>query len=484
MTDGLFDSEDTDPDRRPVLEPKSRLRTEAQRDRDRILYSSAFQRLAGITQVSTPQPGLHNRLTHSLKVAQVGRRIAESWRDVPDLRDRFGSFSTVQALDPDAVEAAGLGHDLGHPPFGHVAEVVLAELARQHGGFEGNAQSFRIVNYLAVGTRKESNYRGLNLTRRTLNGILKYPYVMEGDGERSKKFGAYHSELAAFEHARAGYPIGTRSGSRAASSQRSLDAEVMDWADDVTYAVHDLEDYYRAGFISVDRVFRISEETHAFLASCTKQTEKGGRLEGVEPGRLAAAFERLGGRHVGLLPRYDDSTLVRSTLRYVASGLIGRYIEAIEPVDPATITAKNLRLAKVHPDARDEVDVLKELTWYSVIENPGLGFIQSVHRRIIKDLFDHFSSAAAKHHWSAFPLRYREEFEQGPRDSAGPDGERSRVRIVLDLIATLTEAEAYDYYNGLAGRHQLGLRGPIHDQRDQRRRATTRRSGIQGGAQP
>jgi dGTPase len=164
-----------DLDRRQVEERRAMRRSEAQRDRDRILYSSAFQRLAGITQVSTPQPGLHNRLTHTLKVAQVARRIAEAWKYDAELQDAIGAFSTVQNLDPDAVEASGLAHDLGHPPFGHVAEFELADLARAYEGFEGNAQSFRIVNYLATGTVEETNYRGLNLTRRTLNGILKYP---------------------------------------------------------------------------------------------------------------------------------------------------------------------------------------------------------------------------------------------------------------------------------------------------------------------
>jgi dGTPase len=144
-------------------------RTEAQRDRDRVLYSSAFHRLAGITQVSASESGhtFHTRLTHSLKVGQVGRRLAERLRE----RIREGrAGELVGSLDPDAVEAAALAHDLGHPPFGHVAELELDHQALALGGFEGNPQSFRILTRLAL---RSTDQAGLNLTRRTLNGTIK-----------------------------------------------------------------------------------------------------------------------------------------------------------------------------------------------------------------------------------------------------------------------------------------------------------------------
>ncbi|MGB9286651.1 MAG: dNTP triphosphohydrolase, partial [Candidatus Sulfotelmatobacter sp.] len=119
-------------------------RTPAQRDRDRILYSSSFRRLAEVTQVVSASSGyvFHNRLTHSLQVAQVGRRLAEK------LCKKYPALTT-DLICPDVVEAACLAHDLGHPPFGHVAEHRLNELAKAYGGFEGNAQSFRIVSSLA-----------------------------------------------------------------------------------------------------------------------------------------------------------------------------------------------------------------------------------------------------------------------------------------------------------------------------------------------
>ena len=152
--------------------PPDDFRTPHQRDRDRILYSSAFRRLAEVTQVVAANSGyvFHNRLTHSLQVGQVGRRIAEKLNQTQPESREF--------VSPDVVEAACLAHDLGHPPFGHTAEHTLNELARNFGGFEGNAQSFRIVTRLAS---RSPNYSGLDLTAATLAASLKYPWLKGGN---------------------------------------------------------------------------------------------------------------------------------------------------------------------------------------------------------------------------------------------------------------------------------------------------------------
>ena len=124
-------------------------RTEAEKDRDRILYCSALRRLASVTQVTSPTASgsTHNRLTHALKVAQVGRRISENLRRKHSALDPSNATDPRLAVDPNVVEAAGLAHDLGHPPFGHISEQMLNKLAKKLGceeGFEGNAQSFRM----------------------------------------------------------------------------------------------------------------------------------------------------------------------------------------------------------------------------------------------------------------------------------------------------------------------------------------------------
>jgi dGTPase len=180
-------------------------RTGSQRDRDRILYSAPFARLAEITQVVSPEFGyvFHNRLTHSLKVGQIARRISERC-----LREQPNEASLL-GVDPDSAEAAGLAHDLGHPPFGHIAEYELDRLLRNSGltdGYEGNAQSFRIVTRLAASDARDDTdnpIMGLNLTHRTLNGILKYPWP-SGSPHSPRKWGYYDSERDIFEWVRRG----------------------------------------------------------------------------------------------------------------------------------------------------------------------------------------------------------------------------------------------------------------------------------------
>lgn len=187
-------------------------RTPAQRDRDRILYSSSFRRLAEVTQVVSANSGyvFHNRLTHSLQVARVGRRLAEK------LAKRHPTLA-AGIICPDVVEAACLAHDLGHPPFGHTAESRLNILAAHHGGFEGNAQSFRIVTQLAS---RSDTYGGLDLTAATLAAILKYPWLKGDNPAKPRKWGAYESERDSFEFAIRLLPD---------KNERTIEAELMDW---------------------------------------------------------------------------------------------------------------------------------------------------------------------------------------------------------------------------------------------------------------
>ncbi len=209
------------------------VRSSAQKDRDRIVYTSALRRLAKVTQVVATDVGhvFHNRLTHSLQVAQVGLRVAQR------LRPQFAELTdSTEGFDPDVVEAACLAHDLGHPPFGHVAERKLDELAGGDiDGFEGNAQSFRIVTRLS---QHSPTHRGLDLTRATLAAILKYPWLRNQNPAKPDKWGAYSSEKKDFDFATALCP---------STHVPTIEARLMDWADDITYSVHDVEDFYRAG---------------------------------------------------------------------------------------------------------------------------------------------------------------------------------------------------------------------------------------------
>lgn len=229
-----------------------------ERDRDRILYSSAFRRLAGVTQVARSGEAdfFHTRLTHRMKVAQVGRRLAEH-----TLRRQPGE-SAVLGVHPEVVEAACLAHDLGHPPFGHLGESILNRLVIKAGdtdGFEGNAQSFRILTRLAVRFEKAP---GLDLTRAVLAAAIKYPWVREPDGGiKERKWGYYRTEQADFDFVRDGADFATK----------TAEAELMDWADDIAYSVHDLEDFHRGRMLPWLQIFSKEGEERLVEAAAANQ---------------------------------------------------------------------------------------------------------------------------------------------------------------------------------------------------------------------
>ncbi len=392
-------------------------RTETERDRDRILYSSAFKRLAHVTQVTASETGLmfHSRLTHSLKVAQFARRLAERLKSK-------GSFTgaaarAVDALDIDATEAAALAHDLGHPPFGHLAEVELNDLAARFGGFEGNAQSFRILTRLAL---RSEDHLGLNLTRVTLNGVVKYPWLR--DEEDPKKWNAYGADKDMFDWVR----------KLSDGKKRSLEAQIMDWADDVTYAVHDMDDFYRAGLVPLDRLYQNdSPELDSFQGYLrAKHPEEADSLcrgaESVLRGLLA--FDT----------PYAGSTKERISLRATGSGLITRYLEGF------TVTNRGHgAVVAVDSHLRNEVEAVKKLIWFYVIERPSLAIMQRGQRHIITELFEIYEGAALKGEHRLFPALYVERLRDATDDA--------KRRAVVDLISSMTEAGATEVYRRMTG---------------------------------
>jgi dGTPase len=435
-------------DARKEKESSPKWETEFQRDRDRILYSSALNRLAGITQVTASESGLglHNRLTHSLKVAQLARRLAERLKS-DRANPRYDQLEQVANLNTDSVEACALAHDLGHPPFGHIAEAKLNELSRTHGGFEGNAQTFRIVTRLAAGPQ-ECGYEGLNLTRATLNGILKYPWLRGGEGYEQEKFGAYSVDEEWFDWARRGSPKGTRGETMGSRKQRCLEAELMDWADDVTYAVHDLEDFYRAGLIPFGALAGSGAERKRFEFSFGSDTPKGKKLrerEGLTDDVLGQAVDELVKViAVELREPFDGTLLANAKLADVAAKLIDRIMSSINPNHPPT--DDDPRLVEIEISDRALVEVLKQLTWYYVIDRPALASIQTAQVRIIDTLFDHYWTAASgkKTQWRSFPVAQQDQLDYCNNDT-------QRVRVVTDFIAGMTEPKAYGLHGRLMG---------------------------------
>lgn len=370
-------------------------RSPYERDRDRVLYTSALRRLAETTQVFPSRAGhvYHNRLTHTLEVAQLARRIAELHQT---------------GADPAACEAAAWAHDLGHPPFGHNGEAeldrVLRETWPQSDGYEGNAQSFRVVVRLAV--RREAPL-GLNLTRASLRGILKYPRL-RGDGT-DDKFGAYRTEAESLEWAMEGLPKG----------RPSPEAQIVDFADDVAYSVHDLFDFTRARLIPMHTLSKGGDEWHAFLA------EAG--LRGLESDEV---FERWV-RPFPLEGEFDGSRSHRAGLRAYTSGMIGRLVEH-------GARAEQGNLVLTH-ETRVALTVLKQLTVRYVMLDPGLAPAKAKQREVVAQLAAWYADGDGHN----LPIEAREQLEAG----------QPLYRAVADAVASLTEPEA----ERLADRLRCGM---------------------------
>lgn len=406
-------------------------RTFAQKDRDRLLYTSALRRLTEVTQVVSADNAhvFHNRLTHSLQVAQVGRRIAEHLcRTQPDI------LECTEGLDPDVVEAACLAHDLGHPPFGHTAEEELDRLAGSSiGGYEGNAQSFRIVTKLAF---KSPNHRGLDLTRATLAALLKYPWKYGGNPQYPKKWGAYESEDRDFRFARALVNV---------DFVRTAEADLMDWADDVTYSVHDLEDFYRAGRIPLHLLAnrRDDRERRDFFDDVfQRRADDGGIWKKFSREDLEEAFTDLVVTTFTITKAYTGTKEQRAKLRSFSARLIHRFIEGIKLRCPDSRDPS--RTERVSEQDK-EVAMLKELTWTYVISAPSLAASQRGQKEVISKLFEILIDAAMHQEKRAIlPVYYKEQIE------ASQSEEETR-RLVTDLIAGMTEQQAFAMYQRLAG---------------------------------
>lgn len=423
-------------DRQHDLGRRGDQRNPYERDRDRILYTSAFLRLAGVTQVTHAAEGhiFHNRLTHSLKVAQIARRLAEFLvRQNQQTASGKRLLSSVGGIEPEVAEAAGLAHDLGHPPFGHVAEEELDQFLRKkrvRDGFEGNPQSFRIVTKVAI---RSTEHLGLNLTLRTLNAIQKYPWPRAKRGKKHRKWGYYTTEAKEFREARSYLDRRDR--------RRTIEAEIMDWADDVTYAVHDVDDFYRAGLIPLDRLLSDSgDERDRFL--------KWARSNGGADAKSGEFFVHLAS-YCNLRKPFAGSKEDRAELDALVTLLIRRYVVGTEEENPRRaarigVSRKGPRLV-IEPTLRKEVDLLKDLTRFYVFSAPALVAQQYGQRRIIRDLASIFFEALGK------PGAAGGDLIPEPFRGAIPRSRAARARVVADVITSMTEHQAIVLHQRLSG---------------------------------
>jgi dGTPase len=335
-------------------------------------------------------------------------------------------------IDPNVVEAASLIHDMGHPPFGHVAEEKLNELAMHNGcpdGFEGNAQSFHIVTQLAS---HRTLYSGLNLTRATLNATLKYPWFRDLHNPTSKKyikFSAYKEDEIDFQFAR----------KWCASDEKSMEAQIMDFADDVTYSIHDLLDFYCAGLLPLEMLLNDREEFHDFIAAwmLEKYYTPPDNVQDEEP-----HFRNLL-QHFVVPGTYIGSFEQRAVLKTATSDLITDFILALRIEEPKA-GRYELRLP---PEKWVEIQFLKQLVWYYVICNPRLATLQEGHKKAIEVLFETYCDAVVHRNRNLIPGRFRMELDNLPKNAKDP----RIARLAVDIVACLTDSQALSMYRRIRG---------------------------------
>lgn len=404
----LHDFERIEPQPAPTMPGRS----EFARDRARVLHSAAFRRLSAKTQVLSPDSGdyARTRLTHSLEVAQVGRE-----------------FANTLGLDADLVDMACLAHDLGHPPFGHNGESALNHWASDIGGFEGNAQTFRILSRLEPKIfTADGLSRGLNLTRASLDAATKYPWPNWRSHEfiNSQKFGVYLDDMETFEWMRSSAPEGAK----------CVEAQVMDFADDVAYSMHDFEDAIVEGYLDP-----------AILSDAAAEKELIAGIAEWEGGMLAAvqieeALERLR-TNPNWLTSFDSSARALAQLKNLSSDLIGSFVArttkaVLESSSSHTLVRYGSGVI-VPSKVKAEIAVLKGVVAIFLMSNSKRqGFYQQ-QRELLHELADALWANPDQlevlffHRWEA-----NDEYS-------------SRRRVVTDQIASLTDSAARELHKRL-----------------------------------
>ena len=370
------------------------------RDRARVLHSAALRRLADKTQVVGPRDGdtPRTRLTHSLEVAQISRGIGEGL-----------------GLNPDLCEMAGLTHDIGHPPYGHNGEVALNEVAPH--GFEGNAQTLRILSRLEPKVLIDDHSYGLNLTRASLDAAVKYPVTRTNlDGTLNRKYSAYDEDAEVLAWAREGHT----------DDMPPMEAQVMDFSDDIAYSVHDVED----GIVSS----RVSLQVLWDFVELAALAEKGAAAFGGTADSLIDAADRLRALPAIAAAADFDFTLQSWTqLKALTSQLVGRYVGG---VTQATLDDEaNRVLGRQHgnlvvpPDVEAEVRLLKTVAVLYVMDEPAHLARQDRQRDRIFHVHEYLRAGAP----GTLDTMFQQWFEAAETDL-------ERERVIVDQIASMTES--------------------------------------------
>ena len=379
--------------------PKRHGRRAFARDKARVLHSAGLRRLSAKTQVMSAGADdfPRTRLTHTLEVAQIGR----------ELGDALG-------CDPDLVETACLVHDLGHPPFGHNGEEALHKASLDIGGFEGNAQTFRLLTRLESKTIRDGRSLGLNLTRATLDAATKYPWAFDG---KNPKFGFYEEDKEIFDWVRL----------NAKNQSKVFEAQVMDIADDIAYSVHDIEDaIYGQHFspLALDSEPEFKEVVK--LAATEYATE-------IDEDNLNKALNSLI-KQSWWVKSFTATQVDMAALKNMTSHLIGKFTEEIEQATKAGNKAENFTRYNanliVPLETKAQIAVLKAVVNLFVMQRKGAAENYAKEQDLILNIVDGLQNNPQK-----LDPQFKHQF-----DNAGSSKEAKRA--VIDQVASLTDSSA------------------------------------------
>jgi dGTPase len=456
------------------------------RDYARLIHSPSFRRLQGKTQVF---PGYEsdfyrNRLTHSLEVAQIAKSIALRL----NATIRLFRHKSMK-IEPDIVEFAGLAHDLGHPPFGHNGEEALDECMKDHGGFEGNAQSMRIVARLEkkavrggagpFGPDGSDLRCGLNLTYRSLASLLKYDRpipIRHADRDDEGVVKGYYDEDRGLVAEVKRNVLGNED---AAERFKTIECSIMDIADDIAYSTYDLEDNFKAGFLTPTGLFALDDDIYDAVAKTIRS-----RIAKQYPERqnflVDAEFVRftLGNILLDMLFRPNeendrllfDPTIDIAAKKFVisaevqalsrklgsdgyrrvefTSGLVQQFLNGVEVVEhPVYPQLHNVRLEFGNFLS---VEVLKNITYHGVIKSPGMQVVEYRGKEIVTSIFDAIKEKGGTR---LLPDDFRAICSNAP--------EKLKMRTFCDFIAGMTDRYAFEFYGRLRGATHLTVHKPL-----------------------
>ena len=450
----------------PVKDHAESYRSDFRRDLGRLVHSASFRRLQGKTQLFPGQESdfFRNRLTHSIEVAQIAKCLALKLNEEHNL-----------GIDTDLVEFAALAHDIGHPPFGHSGEAELDDLIRSGNpdGFEGNAQSLRILarlerrehreadSYDIDGTTGSDGRVGLNLTARSLAAVLKYDRRLDRVQSSDPRKGYYSADANVVKW--------VKSKVADVPNLRTIECSIMDLADDIAYSTYDLEDAFKAGIL---KPISLLGPSAIVLEKISKSLSRSGPVVAVDnvQGMLNEVvidwlFKGFASHDVGeSLNTLSGEILIDDATDSAIEVLLGASAEAYRRSDriarnghartefTTSLVKQAIEgvvlnhdknkpyLSTVHfnSDVGTRVELIKRFVFYSVTTSSMLRTVEARGRRIVRELFGILNDKSGK---ELLPGDYRKIYE---RQEAGSKG-----RVIVDFIAGMTDRYALELHSRL-----------------------------------